>query len=135
MSEKLDFQEFLEKKRSWYKKIGKVFCPVLNEWVIFNAKGFYHLQYDGTGSRRAQEQRIYRMYLLEFSQDVVQSSAEIVDYRKQYSKSAKKEVEYWTLKKLVSDRKAVIVILRRIGTGNIIFYSIWRDKLKKPSLE
>jgi len=134
MPDNLDFKEFLEQKRSWYKKIGKVFCPTMNEWVIFNAKGFRHLRYDGSGVLRSQEQQVYRMHLFQFLVGVLDSPDPAVEYKKQYSKYEGRNVEYWAIKQNVADRKEVVVILRRIGTGNITFYSIWRNRIKKPPL-
>ena len=77
------FKQLLRERRTWYKTIGKIYCPILNEDVIFNSKGFYHLRYD----------------------------------------SAKRE------------RKIKEVVLRRIGTGNITFLSVWKkqDKQKNHS--
>ena len=30
---------FIEEKRAWYKKLGKVYCPALKQDVVFNSKG------------------------------------------------------------------------------------------------
>lgn len=133
--DKEEFKLFLEEKRSWYKKIEKVFCPILNKWVIFNAKGFRHLRYDGSGVLRSQEQQIYRMHLFEFLIGVIEALDSVVQYKKQYSKYEGRDVEYWSIKQVVGDRKEVVVILRRIGTGNITFYSIWRNRIKKSPLK
>lgn len=43
---KQSFQEFLKEKRTWFKTIKIIRCPILNEDVVFNSRDFYHLRYD-----------------------------------------------------------------------------------------
>ena len=118
--DKEKFKLFLEEKRSWYKKIEKVFCPVLNEWVIFNAKGFYHLRYDGTGAMRTQKEQERRFRALGSSIEVIQETLEIIDFQKRNSG------EYWRITKRIGTRD-IAVILRRNIPGPVIFYSTWQD--------
>lgn len=118
------FKEFLEEKRSWYKKIGKVFCPVLNEWVFFNAQGFRHLRYNGFGKERDKKQQIFRINLLQYSISVIKLAQNVSEHRI-YRKMGT-NVQYWRLEYLASKKDSIVVILRRVGSGKIIFYSIWK---------
>ncbi len=115
-----EFKIFLEEKRSWYQKVGKVFCPVLNEWVIFNAKGFRHLRYDGTGKARSEKEQYYRLTVLKGSVQVIQEAKEITEFQERSSG------KYWEISSVVNNQK-ITVILRKIGSGPIIFYSTWRS--------
>lgn len=115
-----DFKKFLEEKRAWYKTIKTVFCPVLNDWVIFNAKGFYHLRYDGTGAMRSRKEQQRRFKALELSIEVVLGAVQIKDFQKRTSG------EYWRIEKYIKN-KYISVILRRNDSGPIIFYSTWQD--------
>ena len=66
------FKDFLNEKREWYKKIGKVYCPILNDYIIFNSKGFYHF---------------------------IKNAASIFQYKKaEYSKPLGKYFEIWQLR-------------------------------------
>lgn len=132
------YKEFIEEKRTWYKAIKKVSCPILNEDVIFNSKGFHHLLFDGLGSARSRNERMYKLGLLPLVIPVIKKAIKIHDYKPpSYSKSLNKNVEYWILRENVGKQKTLItVILRRIGTGNISFYSTWKKKdkiTKEPS--
>lgn len=133
MPENFNFKEFLEQKRNWYKKIGKVFCPVLNEWVIFNAKGFRHLLYNGNNKIRTNNEQIYRLNTLNESIRVISQVEKVLKFQVRYSKTERREVSYWRIEKVVNNQ-LVTVILRKIGTGNITFYSTWRKRRKTKNL-
>jgi len=131
------FSEFLREKRAWYKTIGKVYCPILNEHVLFNSKGFYHLRYDSFGKARSVKEQTYKMGLLPLVIPVIKNASKIHDYKKeQYSKPLGKYYEIWELKDMAGKGNAMVsVVLRRIGTGNITFLSVWKKKeraTKKP---
>ncbi|MES2023818.1 MAG: hypothetical protein V4439_03985 [Patescibacteria group bacterium] len=136
--EKQSFQEFLKEKGAWYKTIGKVHCPILNEEIIFNSKGFYHLRYDSHGKQRNIKEQQFKMGLLPLVIPVIKNAKSIFDYKKQqYSKPLGKYFEIWELKEIAGKSGATVsVVLRRIGDGNITFLSVWKKKekqTKKPS--
>lgn len=115
-----DFKQFLEEKRLFYKTISKVFCPVLNDWVIFNAKGFYHLRYDGAGKQRLIKEQYRRMNLLKYASQVISSGRNFIETRE------KNRVIYFKIQEHVHNRK-VSVIIRKKSTAPYIFYSIWAE--------
>ena len=118
------YRELLKERRKWYKKIGKVYCPILKEYVIFNSKGFYHLRYS-SGRERTIKEQMYKVGLLPLVIPVIKNVEKIEEYRKELSNG--KEVEYWILKEVVGSQNTMTkVILRRIGTGNITFYSVMK---------
>ena len=132
------FSDFIEEKRVWYKTVEKVYCPILNQYVVFNSKGFYHLRYDSHGKRREISEQKYKIGLLPLVIPVIQLATSVADYKKeQYSKPLGKYYEIWELKEIVGRQKALVsVVLRRIGDGNITFLSVWKKgikKTKKPS--
>lgn len=124
------FEEFLKEKRAWYKTVGKVWCPILNQYVIFNSKGFSHLRYDSFGKERSKSEQKYKLGLLPLVIPVITNATNIYDYKKeQYSKPLGKYYEIWELKEFAGRRKATVsVVLRRIGDGNITFLSVWKKK-------
>ena len=129
-----DFREFLKEKRAWYKTVKSVKCPILNEKVIFNSKGFYHLRYDSFGKERNMREQSYKIGLLPLVIPVIKNATKIHDYKKEkYSKPLGKYYEIWELKELVGEKSPTLVsvVLRRIGNGNITFLSVWKGKDKK----
>lgn len=121
-----EFREFIENKRTWYQSIGRVFCPVLNEDVVFNSQGFRHLRYNGLGKERNKEQQKSRMNLLHLVSSIIKTCGKISEYR-QHLKDGK-NVEYWRLEQPISKNYLVDIVLRRIGSGNVTFYSIWNKR-------
>lgn len=118
------FRKFVEEKRSYYKRIGKIFCPILNGDVYFNAQGFHHLRYNGLGKERSKKQQRFRMNLLEYSSLIIARSKKVSEYR--IYRKEDKNIQYWKLAYSVHKEGIVAVILKRIGYGNVIFYSIWK---------
>lgn len=134
----MTYEELVREKRVWYKAVGKSYCPILKQDVFFTSKGFNHLMYDGLGHARSRKEKMYRLGLLPLAIPVLKCTTNIDHYMPPaYSKSLNKNVEYWTLRAVVGKGNALVtVILRRIGTGNIAFHSIWKKKegtTKKPS--
>ncbi len=131
------YADLLKQQTALYKKIGKVYCPVLKEDIVFNSKGFQHIKYDGLGHGRTIKERMYRLYLVPHIEEVIKNATKIHQYRaRAYSKKLGKYVEFWELKEKVGKPKITVkVVLRRIGTGNITFWSVMKiqSKIKKPS--
>lgn len=126
-------KKFIEEKRTWYKTIGKVWCPILNQNIVFNAKGFYHLRYDSFGKERTKQEQKYKLGLLPLVIPVIKCATNIHEYKKeQYSKPLGKHFEIWELKEIVGQQRLLVsVVLRRIGNGDITFLSVWKKKTKK----
>lgn len=127
------FQEMLREKRAWYKTVGTVYCPILNEDVVFTSKGFYHLRYDSHGKFRRVKEQMYKMGLLPLVIPVIKNATTIFEYKKeQYSKPLGKYYEIWELQCCAGKSNTLVsVVLRRIGTGNITFLSVWKHEKKR----
>jgi len=128
-----NFKKFIREKRAWYKKIKKVYCPCLKQDIIFNSKGFYHLRYDSHGKMRAIKEQRYKINLLPLAIPVIKRAKLIDKYTKlNYTRKFNKHTEYWALKEVVGKRNVEVkVILRKIGNGNITFFSIMKKRGKK----
>jgi len=130
------FRDCLQERRAWYKTIKKIYCPILNEEVVFNSKGFYHLRYDSFGKARTVKEQHYKIGLLPLAIPVIKKATKVHKYNKeQYSKPLGKYYENWELREVVGKQKIMVsVIIRRIGKGKIFFLSIMkrRDKSLRP---
>ncbi|KKR46191.1 MAG: hypothetical protein A3E32_03685 [Candidatus Zambryskibacteria bacterium RIFCSPHIGHO2_12_FULL_38_37] len=119
-----------------YKTVGKVYRPILKEYVTFNSKGFYHLRYDTHEKARRVKEQIYKFNLLPLIIPAIKNAKNVFDYKKeQYSKLLGKYYEIWELRETVGGKNptSLSVILRRIGNGNITFLSVYdrKPKMKK----
>ncbi len=111
-------QKFIEETKRWYKTIRKVYCPVLKSDVIFNSKGLYHLRYNGLGHARTKEEYLRRLSLLSEAIRIINSAQSI--YNTEARVIGNKTEIYLALKP-----GSVEVVLRKTGSGPIIFYSVF----------
>lgn len=124
------------KARETYDNIkSPVWCKCLHRKINFNAQGFHHLLYDGLGHERSLSEQRYKLLLIPLIPSVL-SVAPDATYKKvkerisRKKNSPMKEIEYWGLTALVGrDRDVKVkVILKRVGVGQIIFWSVMRLK-------
>jgi len=133
---KISFSKLLKQRRAWYKTIKKIYCPLLKNWVVFNSKGFYHLRYTTGGKMRKIKEQHYKLGLLPLVIPAIRNAKRIYKYQKLYSKTLGKDVEFWALREWVGRQKTTAkVILRKIGSGNITFFSVMKknDRNKKTT--
>jgi hypothetical protein len=122
-------------KKKLYDSIGVVYCRHLDVDVTFNAKGFHHLFYEGDGTPRDKKECIYRLKLLPLIVPVIKYANEFIYEERETKTSRKKEapiklIKYWALIAWVGrDRNVQIkVVLRKIGNGQIHFWSVMKLK-------
>ncbi len=120
------YKKLLEERRTWFKNIGKIYCPILKEYIIFNSRNFNHLIYPN-GKWRPKKEQMYKLGLLPLVIPVIKNSTKISQYEKCFVKNLGKEAEFWTLTEIVRGHQTLIkVILRRVETGNIAFLSVMK---------
>ncbi|MBU4030829.1 hypothetical protein KJ756_01555 [Patescibacteria group bacterium] len=135
------FNQREEKARELFNSQKSIYNPYLDNQIIFNSDGFHHLQFSARRERNKKEQ-ILKFNLLPLAIKVIKKSGTLQEYRKNLlaiGKKAKdglrrtKEAQYWGFVAIIGNPKIKIrVILRRIGDGNIIFWSVLPDSnLKK----
>ena len=131
------FKEKREKAKKIYESQKTVFSPYLDTEVILNADGFHHLQFSARRERGKKEQ-LLKFSLLPLALQVVKKSATLQEYRKvmvSVGKKSKrdgftrmKNAEFWGFVAITGrDQVKIRVILRRIGDGNINFWSVMPD--------
>ena len=126
-----------------YDTIGRVYCSILGENVVFNAKGFHHLLYKPDGTARDILERIYKLTLFPLAIPVIKKSMGITDKRNEEvresrKKNAKtKKRQTCALVAMVGKKSPVAtrVIVSKIGNGNLIFLSIMKDKKTKNTIK
>lgn len=117
-----------------FKETKSIFCPYFEDKVVFNSDGFYHLRYSCRRERKKEEQ-LLKFELFPLAIKIIKKSGTLQEYRTDFIKVGKKSkdglfsvkrIEYWGFEAICGNNKdiKVRVILRRIGDGNIIFWSI-----------
>lgn len=131
-----------KKAEGIYNAQKSIYNPYFEDQIILNSDGFHHLQFSDR-KERSKEEQLLKFNLLPLAFKVIKNSGTIQEYRKilvKYGKKSKvdgltrtKEAEFWAFIAIVGDKKIRIkVIIKRIGNGNIIFWSVMSDSnLKK----
>jgi hypothetical protein len=110
-------------------------CPYFDSDVVLNGEGLHHLRYSAERERSKPEQML-KFRLVPLALEVILKSGTVQEYRRIWQPIGKvgvnglrpaKEIEYWGLVAIIGSRPDKIrVILRRVGTGNITFWSVMR---------
>lgn len=132
----LDFEYFNQKKekaRKLFFSQKSIFNPYFRCEIILNSDGFHHLQFSARKERNKNEQ-LLKFNLLSLAFKVVKNSGTLQEYRKSFvvigdigkdGLRKTKNVEYWAFIAIVGENNIKIkVILRKIGDGNIVFWSV-----------
>lgn len=133
---KLSYKDLLKKRRAEYKSYIAPFSPAIREYVRFNSDGFNHLRYHVDGRPRSPSEQMYKLGLLPLVIPVIHTATIVDKYerrlapigrRKKDGKRIMKEIEYWGLVAIVGKQSVRLnVVLRRIGNGNIHFWSVMK---------
>lgn len=130
------FNEKKEKAEKIYTAQKSIYNPYLKSQVIFNSDGFHHLQFSARCERNKKEQ-LLKFSLLPLAIRVIKDAGTLQEHRKELitvGKKAKdgfrktKNVEYWGFNAIMGESQIKIrTILKRIGDGNITFWSVMPD--------
>jgi len=114
-----------------------VYNPYFKTQIVLNSDGFHHIQFSNRTERNRKEQ-LLKFSLLPLGLDIIRKSGTVQEYRRLLTPIGKpaardgsvpmKEVEYWGLVAIVGENKIKMrTILRRVGDGNITFWSVMLD--------
>jgi hypothetical protein len=123
-----------EKARVIFSAQKTIRNPYFQTDVILNSDGFHHLQFSARRERNKREQ-LLKFRLLPLGLEIIRKSGTIQEYRRLLTPIGKpsardgsvpmKEVEYWGLVAIVGEHKIKVrAVLRRVGDGNITFWSV-----------
>ena len=128
------FKKIKEKAQAAYSAQKGIYSPYFKTTVVLNSDGFHHLQFSARRERNKSEQ-LLKLRLLPLALEIIRKSGTIQEYRKLLTPIGKKsvrdgsvpmkEVEYWGLVAIVGGKGTKVrAVLRRVGTGNITFWSV-----------
>ena len=128
------FNKIKEKAGRIYSEKKKIFCPYFGFVVVLNSDGFHHLQFSDRRERSKSEQFL-KFSLLPLALKVINKSGTVQEVRKTMQPVGKKgrdgfrivkDVHYWAFIAIVGDDKKIKIktILKKIGEGNVIFWSV-----------
>lgn len=110
--------------KSFYDKIGDIFCPYFKEKVHFGYLGWRHLFFKGKKGRSKLDQ-FMRLKLLDISPKVISQSHTLqeLEHLTRIVDNQPKKVMFSGFIAIFESKK-VKVILRKVGNGKLEFYSL-----------
>lgn len=132
---KQDFKKFIEKQRKYYKSIGSIVCPILQETINFTSDGFEHLLYKGNRKPRKLSERFMKLKCLEHVPEVIKK-ADVISETRRSEKRIKGKIKKVIFHELIYEIKKgtqIRVVVEKIGNGNFHFLSVMpHNKRSKP---
>ncbi len=145
----MDLEYFKQEKaraKDLYRKYKKVYSPYFQEDIILNSKGLYHLQYSN-GRLRDTKEQLFKFRCIELGIQVIRKSSTIQEYREVEiftEDNSFQKACFWGMVAIIgSNSFKMRVVLRRVGSGEIHFWSVMpysrikngRQKLYEEGLE
>ena len=128
-----DYERQKTAAKDLYKSTGRVLSPALGERIAFTAESFNHILFQGSRSERGRSSQIMRFKLLPRAIRLIghaNTFQEFEETTREYEVKVRKKrrlrtklVRYWGIIAIFEERK-IKVILRKIGNGQIHFWSI-----------
>lgn len=127
------FNSKKDKAKALYTAQKALYNPYFKTNIILTSEGFHHLQFS-SGRERNRREQLLKLRLLPLALEIIRKAGTIQEYRKLLVPIGKpsardgsipmKEVEYWGLVAIVGEQKIKVrTVLRRVGDGNITFWS------------
>ncbi len=120
-----NWKEYLKEEEEKYKKLRFIKCPAFNdEEVHFNYYGLRHLIYKGE-KLRTKDEIIKRFNLLPFTPNILKiiKTADHEEKRVRENSNA----YFWTIKHQIHSGLRVRIIIRRLNSGTLHFFSIMKE--------
>jgi hypothetical protein len=114
------------KIRRFYQGIGRVWCPVLKEYIDFNKAGFRHLVRK-KGILRSHKEQKRRFTLLAYAEEIIGDPQAQYSYEETFKEAI--IARFWSFAATKNDFM-VTVIIRQLKNGKKHFFSIYAKKQK-----
>jgi hypothetical protein len=121
-----NYEDAKDKAETFYKSIGKIWCPALEDFIIFDDAGFLHLIGKSRVPRPKSEQR-RRFFILRYVKDILGAKE---PFSTDVLFAGGVPVRYW---KFIDIREGntIKIVIRQIDNRQKYFLSIY-GRIKKP---
>ena len=127
-----DYKQIKNDAEVYFKSIGSILCPAIQERIYFNSDGFHHLRYDNSRSERSKQEQVNKMSYLKEAKDILEKTTTIQEYRAIVQPVGKvrgdgfrktSRVEFYAFIAITSihSGRRFKVIVRRVGDGEFHF--------------
>jgi len=139
----INFEEIRSAAEKLYSNFGEIWCPYLQEKVIFNAKGKEHLKFKARHRARSHLDQNVRFKILKYAPEVIKKSHTIQGLSKtksfemirsnQRNEEILVNVIYFEFVSVIEEKIRVRIIVKKIETSQPYFWSIipfWKKNVK-----
>lgn len=130
----IKLHDVLEKARILYTQKNEINCPYFGSKISLTSDGFNHLQYKPNRAPRDVKVQIMKLSLLKKALEIIPKAGTLQEYRDVIEKTGKKandgffktkRVQYWGFHAILENKQRKIkVILKKVGDGKVIFWSV-----------
>jgi hypothetical protein len=117
------YEEEKHRAKEYYKRLGRIWCPGLNDYVVFNSVGFRHLMRKG-GTWRSKDEQMRRFDLLPYAQKIITDPKAVFITEKRTLIPLTSEAEFFACTNQI-DGQQITVIIRQINMRQKHFFSIF----------
>ena len=123
MNKEEKFVKLKEKAKEKYKNTEKIMSPFFNDYIYLTGDGFHHLSYAKNRTSRKLEEKILKFIALDYVYELLEKSATIQEYRE--ITINEKVIKYFGMIAIDKNlKRKTRVIIRKVGNGNIHFWSV-----------
>jgi hypothetical protein len=115
------YEDAKKRAKEFYKTIGVIWCPALNDYIVFNKRGFQHLMRK-KGLLRPKTEQIRRFLILPYVKDILEDSKTLPSHSVREDKESR--IDLWIFAANIQNLH-VKVIIRQTQTGRKHFLSIY----------
>ncbi len=140
--DEIKFERIKIEAETIYKTIREVWCPYFKEKVVFNAKGWEHIRFQGLRQARSHQDQYIRLRLISLAPKIIQSSHTLqgLSVRRSFERErtqgrwemTMRAATYYEFVTVIKDCR-VRVIVKQVEDGPKYFWSIipfWKmDKI------
>jgi hypothetical protein len=128
-----DFYHEKKKKeaKEVYDKIGRVWCPALNDNVFFNDIGFRHFTWKGNSRKRSHIQQVKRFVLISRAKEIVSNPSFVIFSQREEVKKGR-HVHFWAFRMNLRG-KYIRVVIRQINDSSKHFLSVFEEDKQKAA--
>ncbi len=137
------FKEVKDKAEESYSNFGEVWCPYLQEKIVFNAKGKEHLKFKAKYRARSNLDQYVRFQLLKYAPEVIKKSHTVQGLSRTRSFEVMRsnhkneqilvDVAYFEFVAIVAEKTRVRIVVKQIGSSQPYFWSIIPFWKKSPA--
>lgn len=126
------FERKKQRAHEIYTAQRTIHSPYFNAEIVLNSDGFHHIQFSNR-RERSKEEQLLKFTLLPLGLKIIRQATTLQEFRKllcpvghkSHNERPMKMVEWWGFIAIFVEHDIKVrVVLRRVGDGNITFWSV-----------